>query len=292
MKIPFRLSAQAFTLALSAALFAAMAAPQAGFAQAPGAPPQAANGPPPGPMRIAPDPRVEERTYRFEPTDEDLAYVLFVSSKVDPATPAPLIVALHGLGGDGHFIVRDRLVDLAEDGGYVVVGPLGYNVSGWYGSPVIVMGGGEVDPPNLAELSEQDVMTVLDMTLAEFNIDPNRIYIMGHSMGGAGAIFLAEKHADLWAGAAAIAPAAFMMQSTQRDILGSIHEAGLPLLITQGGDDTVVPTENTRTWGAAMEDIGMSPGYLELEGRGHGGDIIGDSMPEIFVLFGQSVRGR
>jgi len=48
--------------------------------------------------------------------------------------PAPLIVALHGFGGDSNIIVRDRLVDLGEEGGHVVVGPMGYNVSGWYGS--------------------------------------------------------------------------------------------------------------------------------------------------------------
>ena len=63
----------------------------------------------------------------------------------------------HDLGGDGDFLVRDRLVDMAEKGGYIVIRPLGYNVSGWNGSPVIAMGGGPAaaDP---AELSEKDVM--------------------------------------------------------------------------------------------------------------------------------------
>jgi hypothetical protein len=41
------------------------------------------------------------------------------------------------MGGDANFLVRDRLIDLAEENGYIVAGPTGYNVTGWYGSPVI-----------------------------------------------------------------------------------------------------------------------------------------------------------
>src|SRR5690606_24206002 len=179
----------------------------------------AADGAPRFPMRMEPDPRVEQRSYRFVDTDEELGYTVFVSSKVRRDTPAPLIVALHGYGGDSNFIVRGRLVDLAEEGGYIVVGPMGYNETGWYGSPVIVIGGGPVDPPNLAERSEKDVMNVLAIARSEFNVDPERTYLMGHSMGGAGTLFLGQKYADQWAAVAAIAPAAFMMQPNSTAIL-------------------------------------------------------------------------
>src|SRR6188768_3662232 len=175
-------------LSLGFAACASLALGQPGLAQpAPtngpaGAP--APNGPPRGPMRIDPDPRAQQRTYAFAPTGEEMKYTLYVSSKVKPDTPAPLIVALHGLGGDSNFIVRGKLIDLAEEGGYIVVGPMGYNVSGWYGSPVIAMGGGGITPANLAELSEKDVMNVLAMMRKEFNVDPDRTYLVGHSMGG------------------------------------------------------------------------------------------------------------
>ena len=73
---------------------AALTFVQPGAAQAPsnGPPP---NGPPRGPIRMEPDPRVQQRTYHFDDTNEDLAYTVFVSSKVRPDKPAPLIVALH-----------------------------------------------------------------------------------------------------------------------------------------------------------------------------------------------------
>jgi predicted peptidase len=250
-----------------------------------------ADGPPRFPMRMEPDPRVQQRTYRFTDTDEDLAYTVFVSSKVKPDTPAPLIVALHGYGGDSNFIVRGRLVDLAEENGYIVVGPMGYNATGWYGSPVIVIGGGPVEPPNLTELSEKDVMNVLAIARREFNVDPDRTYLMGHSMGGAGTLFLGQKYAGEWAAAAAIAPAAFMMQPNQKTILAPIKTAGLPLMVTQGDKDPVVPATNTRTWAAAMDELGMAHEYIELPGRDHG-TIIGDGMPDIFRFFAAHTRGK
>ena len=276
--------------AVACLAFGTVALEQPGLAQArdDGPPP---NGPPRFPMRMEPDPRVQQRTYHFADTNENLAYTVFVSSKVRPDTPAPLIVALHGYGGDSNFIVRGRLVDLAEEGGYIVVGPMGYNATGWYGSPVIVIGGGPVDPPNLTELSEKDVTNVLAIARGEFNVDPNRIYLMGHSMGGAGTLFLGQKSPDQWAAIAAIAPAAFMMQPTQRDFLAPIQAAGLPLLITQGDQDTVVPVASTRTWSAAMDELGMTHHYVEMPGRDHG-NIIADGMPAIFDFFAAHTRRR
>jgi predicted esterase len=260
-------------------------------AQAP-APAPASESPRPGPrppMTIKADPRTQQRSYVFTDTGEKLAYVLYASSKVSKDHKAPLIVALHGLGGDGNFLVRDRLVDLAEAGGYVVVGPLGYNVSGWYGSPPIAMGGRPIEPANLAELSEKDVMNVLRMTREEFNIDPDRIYLIGHSMGGAGALFLGQKHAGTWAAVAAIAPAAFMMERDRAAILSPLKAAGVPVMIIQGDKDTVVPPENTRRWGESLKELGLKGEYIELAGGDHG-NVIGNGMPDIFRLLGESAK--
>ena len=270
---------------LSAAMSAGLALSQPAAAQ------DAAirEGPPPGPMRIDPDPRAEQRAYLFAPTGEEMEYTLYVSSKVDPAVPAPLIVALHGMGGDSNFIVRERLIDLAEEGGYVVVGPMGYNEVGWYGSPVIAFGEGGPDPENLAELSELDVLNVIAIATSQYNIDPNRQYLMGHSMGGAGALFLGQKHAERWAAIAAIAPAAFMMQPVQEEILAPMKDVSVPIMITEGAIDTIVPPDSVRSWAAALNRLGMEHEYLELEGLDHG-TIIGASMPEIFRFFAVNER--
>ncbi len=63
-----------YTMAvLSAALLGLQALP----AQTPGNGPPAANGPP-RPPRMAPDPRVQQKSYTL-PTGEEMKYTLFVS---------------------------------------------------------------------------------------------------------------------------------------------------------------------------------------------------------------------
>ena len=174
-----------------------------------------------GPAQRPPDPRVQQRTYHFTDTTEDLPYAVFVSSKVTKDKKNPLIIALHGLGGDQNSLMRGNAVDLAEEGGYILVGPMGYNPRGWYGTPVGTPRAGATprppnpaaanDPPNLRELSEKDVMNVLELIRKEFKVDSNRTYLMGHSMGGAGTLYMGSKYASNWAAIGAIAPAAFAM---------------------------------------------------------------------------------
>ena len=264
---------------------------QAGFAQAP-----AGGAPKAGPAK-APDPRVQQWKYHFADTNEELPYALFVSSKVTKEKKAPLIVALHGVFGDGNALLRGNALDLAEEGGYILVGPMGYNPQGWYGSPVIVMNRGPgkgkgpgaakggppptPEPPNLAELSEKDVMNVLAIVRKEFTIDDKRTYLMGHSMGGAGALFLGPKYVDQWAAVASMAPAAFRMQP---ESLAPVKDK-MPLLLAHGDADTVVPIDVGRRWAKTATELKMKDfKYMEIPGADHG-TVITQSMPEIFKFF-------
>jgi poly(3-hydroxybutyrate) depolymerase len=257
-----------------------------------------------GPIR-QPDPRVQQRKYHFADTNEDLPYALFVSSKVAKDKKAPLIVALHGVFGDGNSLLRGNALDLAEEGGYIVVGPMGYNPQGWFGSPVIVMngppGGGRgnapgagrggppptPEPPNLAELSEKDVLNVLAIVRKEFTVDDKRTYLMGHSMGGAGALFLGPKYVDQWAAVASMAPAAFRMKPDET--LAPVKDK-MPLFLAHGDADTVVSIDVGRRWAKAATDLHMKDfKYLELPGADHG-TVITQSMPEIFKFFKERTR--
>src|SRR5678815_662333 len=98
------------SLPLHQILFAASQQP------APAAAPQGA----PAGGRGAVDPRVQQRTYKFTATD-DMPYALFVSSKVTKDKKNPLIVALHGLGGNQNTMMSRAAIELAEEGGYILV---------------------------------------------------------------------------------------------------------------------------------------------------------------------------
>ena len=251
------------------------------------------------------DPRAQTRTYHFEETDEDLEYCLFVSSKVTKDKKAPLLVTLHGLGAPSSIMLTKEAVDLAEEGGYILVGPMGYNVRGWYGIP---MGppppgfakippkkdqpDGEAapkpkpslfydpnDPPNLRELSEKDVMNVLDIVRKEFNVDDRRIYLMGHSMGGAGTLHLGVKYASIWAALAPIAPAAFGLNP---DSLAEIKS--MPVIFVHGDVDEAVPVAITRQWVDKLKELNMTYEYNEMSGVSHG-PVITAALPSIYDFF-------
>ncbi len=253
-----------------------------------------------GPGTQPPDPRVQQRSYDFvfpNPAIKDrtasvsLPYVVFVSSKVKKDQKSPLIIALQGLGGNPNTLMRGNLLDLAEAGGYIVFAPAGYNPRGWYGIPwtIAPAAGAKAkadpaainDPPNLSELAEKDVMDVLAMARKEFNVDEKRTYLMGHSMGGAGTIYLGSKYASNWAAIAAIAPAARRMESRMDTILPKLT---VPVLGVQGDADTAVPVENTRKWIAAMKDRKMGYKYKQIAGGDHG-SVIATGMPDIFAFF-------
>src|SRR5215471_6373362 len=84
--------------------------------------------------RGAIDPRVQQRTYLFADTNEQLPYAVFVSSKVSKDKKNPLIVALHRLNGNQNTMMRANALQLAEEGAHIPVAPLGHTSRGSYGA--------------------------------------------------------------------------------------------------------------------------------------------------------------
>jgi predicted peptidase len=129
----------------------------------------------------------------------------------------------------------------------------------------------------------------MKMIREQFTVDEDRTYLMGHSMGGAGALFLGQKYANEWAAVAAIAPAAFMMQPNSAQILQPMKKAGVPVMIVQGGADTVVPATNTHAWVESLKSLEMEHKYIEFP-QGDHGNVITDGMPGIFEFFKANTR--
>lgn len=206
------------------------------------------------------DPRVQHLDYQFPGTDERIPYALFVPDSYDSSMPAPLIISLHGLGRSYDWLMGYHgFLDAAEAGGHIVVTPLGYIRRGWYGSRPVEEGA------EVAQRSEQDVMNVIEKVRTEFSIDENRIYLWGHSMGGAGAYHIAINNPDLFAGLAVVAAAP--LQSLDPAELAVIKH--VPILVMHGDNDETVPVSLARKWVAAMQSLGMQHIYIEVEGGDH-----------------------
>jgi poly(3-hydroxybutyrate) depolymerase len=236
----------------------------------------------------APRGQVLRRTYDFKAAGRQMEYALYVPRTPAPASGFPLIVALHGFLSNPQQIVRyPGFTAAAEQHGYLIVAPMGYNARGWYGSQgagnQLPGAGFRGDPRNLGALSELDVMNVLDLMRREFCIDPNRIYLLGHSMGGGGAVYLATKYPQIWAGTATIAPA----------LMGKTHPLEqarhIPSLVIQGDRDILVPVGGTRRLIRQMKKVGITHQYIEVRGGDHL-FIAFRYFREIFAFFNRSPR--
>lgn len=212
--------------------------------------------------------KVEPRSYFFEDAKKDIEYALFVPTSYAKDNPAPLVVLLHGLGSNPKQVIGyEGITAEAEKRGYIVVAPFGYNSRGWYGSrgqgkdgPYF---GTKADPDNLGALSQQDVMNVLGLVREEFRVDEDRIYLMGHSMGGAGAVHLGATYPELWAGLAPLAPA--LDQKTAR--LEAVKH--IPVHMVTGDADRLVSVKMVRTWVEQMKKLEMDHTYVEIAGGDH-----------------------
>lgn len=236
----------------------------------------------------------QQRHYYFKEAKQEMPYRLYVPKTYDPSKPIPLVVALHGYSGnqDYFFALTDDLPGLLETHGFILVAPMGYNTGSWYG------GGGPAtrgdNPQNtseiypdgsklsVTELGEKDVMNVIELVRREYNIDPHRTFLMGHSMGGAGTWYIGQKYPEMWK---AIAP----MSGTGRfSTVNAKVMAKIPVIVSVGGEETgqLAPSKE------AVADINAAGGeavYFEVPDAGHVPMIRG-AAPEIISFFAKYAK--
>ena len=110
------------------------------------------------------------------------------------------------------------------------------------------------------------------------------LFVMGHSMGGAGAIYLGVKHPSIWAGVGAIAPAHAPAGIFPQNY--SLAPAkGIPMIIVQGDKDPLVPVEGVRQWIDQMKELHITHQYIERAGGDHG-TVLTD-VPAVIAFFSQ-----
>ena len=199
-------------------------------------------------------------------------YSVSVPPGYDGTKPMPLVLHLHGHGWyrpfQGHPAPRFAQA--------IVVSPHGR---------------GSMD---YMLVGEADAMSALDEAQRDYNVDPDRIYAMGHSMGGTGSWNLAARHPDLFA---AIAPnAGNADHHTWQRTWGWTHDwaspfdrvcafaedacdpstyadnlVNTPAYAIHGADDRVCPVGHTRSMVSQLRARGCPATYKELPGVGHGG---------------------
>ena len=236
------------------------------------------------------------RHYRFEEAAQEMPYTLYVPKTYDPAKKTPLILALHGAGGPTEYFFRSpgQTEDLCEKYGFIFVSPLGYHAFGGYGAMLLPrpqfpgQAPRKPDPRRpewsqeearrVNDLSEKDVFNVLTIVEKEYNVDRNRLYLMGHSMGGAGTWYLGQKYPERWAGLAPMSGGFGFVDYPLARI------QGIPLIVSAGSEDSAMHGEVARAEVARFEAAGLKPVYVEIEGGDHM-SMISPMLPKIFEFF-------
>jgi poly(3-hydroxybutyrate) depolymerase len=233
------------------------------------------------------------RKYHFAAANAEMPYRLYVPTTWDGKSRLPLVMILHGAGSDENWYVDandKQLIRLAEQHGYLLVSPLGYTRMGAYGTPLrlpAVFGNPEIAAKQRAavtteqertlELSEKDVINVLEIVANEYSIDRSSMFLTGHSMGSGGTWYLGAKYAQYWA---AIAPMSGPFVDETNYPWDNIRK--MPIFMTEGTGATpsLVGSKAMLAW---MKERGFKIEYMEVNAD-HGG-MIPLVLPSIFNFF-------
>lgn len=190
-------------------------------------------------------------------------YGLFVPEDYNPDTAYPLVLALHGNGERANADGTDNLRNIAaHDLGTVWARP-----DAQAERPAFVLAPQVPNDPAIRWSAEQDpdvsdfkpiqltVLEILESVETDYNIDPDRIYIVGLSMGGHGTWDFISRLPGRFAAAVPMSGESFPSQAD--DI------AHMPVWAFSGEQDpaTLVPPWETRRIVQAMEDLGRDVIY-------------------------------
>ncbi len=208
----------------------------------------------------------------------------------------PVILALHGGGARGSDGLKQTQNGLAR--------AIRVKVSRY--PAIVVFPQSPTEGPGWQALGGRIALASLDDALEEFNADPSRVYLTGHSQGGNGSWYLAYHHPERFAAVVvvcgfigehiggtsgafypAIAPA------SSPDPFAAIAErvARLPIWIFHGDADSAIPVEQSRGMASALEALGADVRYTELPGVDHNAwDPAYESEELLVWLFAQKRR--
>ena len=217
-----------------------------------------------------------ERHHVLAGANEVMPYRVYVPKGYSASKPTALVIALHGLGGteDSFFDQYSRLpVQLAEKYGWLMAAPLGYRVDGFYGSRV--MDAADVVGRRRGDYSEKDVLEVLRLMKANYNVDDGRVYLMGHSMGAIGTWALGAKYPQTWAALVSFAGTGSPSLAEQMK--------PIPQFVVHGDADPTVNVSGSRNMIAALKKLGATVTYIEVAGGGHS-DVVVPNLPGAFAF--------
>ena len=219
-------------------------------------------------------------------------YTVFVPSTYDPARPTPLISLMLTPGPSpdwrsspaGRGSMHSESLALAEKKGYLIVWPTGRRLE--------------------AEVNFFDVLREMKQ---DYNIDEDRIYMMGVSGGGLASWLIGLRFPDQIAAICPISALTVVSESTERPEKAStallrersvyhfpMNALHVPVIMLHGDADTTTLCDvQARPMAKRMNELGLELEYVEYPGAGHGlGDSYAKGFARALAFFGRHRNER
>lgn len=196
---------------------------------------------------------------------DTLNYRIHVPEAPDSTGSFPVVLFLHGAGERGSDNKAQltwgvwRFVEdsVQQEHPHIVIAPQAPEEQYW----------GKLDWRESIEMTPKPAkplelaLQLLESLQEDYEIDSNRLYITGLSMGGFGTWDAISRHPDLFAAAAPVCGGGDTRQAHKL--------ANLPIWNFHGALDDVVPPRLSRDMIAAIRYAGGKPGYSEYPDVGH-----------------------
>lgn len=213
---------------------------------------------------------------RNEDNESPFEFVAHVPNHIGEIAKPPLIVFLHGSGergSDPGWPLKGAadVFDNLQLPAVVIFPQCNLEYRAFYGA------------------MEQRCFAAIEQTANQFDVDLNRVYLIGYSMGGSSSMWLAARHPNKFAGMICIAPGITWLGAEpppkfpedQRDLFEKMfvieqrpaHIAyavkNMPVWFLQGTHDEPCPIDETRAVVQELKKLGREPIMTEYEGADH-----------------------
>jgi predicted peptidase len=127
-------------------------------------------------------------------------------------------------------------------------------------------------------------MEVLAKVEREFSIDPDRVYIVGQSMGGLGVWSLSQNYPEKWAGAIVLA--------AYDNFTNPVAISRIPVWVFQGDADQTVPVDLVREMTKQLKKVHANLRYSEYHKVDHEVWNKAFAEPELVPWLASQKRGQ
>lgn len=201
-------------------------------------------------------------TFHSSVDDTEQPYGLYLPPGYSGEKKYPLVIMLHGAGSNHRLALKrvfgksntagendveaSRYFPAWKDVNYIVASPYARGTMGYQG------------------VAEKDVWDVLADVKKRFNVDEDRTYLTGLSMGGGGTLWIGLTRPDVWAALAPVCPAP--PRETEQYLENGTN---LPFHFYHGDADKAVPVTVSREWVKKLKATGTRVEYDEYPGVEH-----------------------